>query len=69
MKYVTAENFSTGLLLNSLSSILSYNHFNMDQMFGQGTDQKKVTAKKTTHQTSFLKQIIYFVLMLIMNLV
>ena len=55
--------------MNSLSSILSYNHFNMDQMFGQGTDLKKDRAKKTTHQTSFLKQIIYFVLMLIMNLV
>ena len=69
LECLAKENISQGLLLNSLSSILSYNNFNMDQMFGkaQGTDMKKDKAKKT-HHSSFLKQTIYFILMVILNL-
>ena len=67
LECLAKENISQGLLLNSLSSILSYNNFIMDQMFGQGTDMKKDRAKKN-HQTSFLKQVVYFILLLILNL-
>ena len=51
-----------GLVLNSLSSVLTYNTFDVEQMFG---DKKK---QGNHHETSFVKQLGYFLIMVILNL-
>ena len=50
-----------GLVLNSLSSVLTYNTFDVEQMFG---DKKKGNH----HETSFVKQLGYCIIMIILNL-
>ena len=55
---------STGIILNSLSSIISYNNFNIEQMFGKRLRQKTIQR----HQPTFMKQLIYFIIMLSFNL-
>ena len=68
-----------GIVLNSLSSILSYNNFNVDQMFGENLEEimrrkfdgltqeeRKRTEenqRKEKHQKTFLKQLAYFIIM------
>ena len=55
---------STGVILNSLSSIISYNNFNVEQMFVQKQRQKTMQR----HQPTFLKQFVYFIIMVSFNL-
>ena len=60
-----------GIVLNSLSSILSYNSFNVDQMFGQSFIERrrmKKSQKNKRHQKTFLKQLAYFIIMVILYL-
>ena len=57
-----------GIILNSLSSILSYNNFNVDQMFGQSLNSRKENQKYKKHQKTFLKQLAYFIIMAILYL-
>ena len=60
--YILSKLFSSGNILNSLSSILSYNNFDIDQMFGQ---KKNPNSR---HQTTFLKQMIYCIIMTLLNM-
>ena len=51
-----------GIFLNSLSSILSYNSFDVDQMFGHRKDSSK------RHQSTFVKQLVYFIIILTLGI-
>ena len=62
-------NLVSGIVLNSLSSILSYNNFNFKQMLAEDTgcdvDNK---SKPQWHEPTFTKQFIYFIIILSMNI-
>merc|ERR1712066_177912 len=52
-----------GLFLNSLGSILTYNHINFKTLIGK--DLKEEDHKRR-HQPSFLRQVLYTILMMMM---
>ena len=59
-----------GALLNSFSSVLSYNSFDLDEVLSSG-EKKRENLKenrKTLHEPTFVKQLLYFLLMGSMNL-
>ena len=53
--------------LNSMSSVLSYNHFDFGPIFKHG-EKAKEEKRGEKHQPSFVKQTIYFMLFTILNL-
>ena len=59
------NNISTGILLNSLMSILSFNHFDFALMFGKVVEEKK---QSRLHKSKFLRQCVYNVIITLTNL-
>ena len=68
--------FDSGIFLNSLSSVLSFNSFDLDSSLrtikDEDTDiitekEKKQSLDKKLHESTFVKQFLYFVLMVSMN--
>ena len=60
-----------GIVLNSLSSILSYNNFNFKQMLAEDTGCSSDVddeSKPQWHEPTFTKQFIYFIIILSMNI-
>ena len=51
------------ILLNSFSSVLSYNQFDFEPIF-----TKKMRVKEVKHEPTLVKQGIYFLLMTTLNL-
>ena len=77
------KNYSE-ILLNSLSSVLSYNSFNLapvlnlrknskkeeqveDEQGEKETEDEQGKSKDQLHESTFIKQLIYFLLMTTMN--
>ena len=56
------KTYLIGLLLNSLSTFFSYNHYNYDNIL-------KKQKKTQNHQPTFLRQAIYYTIFLVENLV
>ena len=55
------------VILNSMSSVLSYNQFDFGPIFKHG--EKAMKEKRgEKHQPSFVKQTIYFMLFTILNM-
>ena len=52
--------------MNSMSSVLSYNQFDFGPIFKHGEQVKDERREK--HEPSFVKQMIYFILFMILNL-
>ena len=52
-----------------MSSVLSYNDLNLAPVLEEGIRVEKRTKSKdeTLHETTFMKQFFYFLIMLIMN--
>ena len=59
----TLQYLFSEIILNSMSSVLSYNQFNFGPIFKHGEK-----AKEEKHQPSFAKQMIYFILFTVLNL-
>ena len=57
--------FSTGILLNSLMSILSFNHFDFALMFRKVEEGNK---QGRMHKSKFWRQIVYNVIIVVTNL-
>ena len=55
------------VILNSMSSVLSYNQFNFGPIFKHGKKAKE-EKKGEKHQPSFAKQMIYFILFTVLSL-
>ena len=55
------------ILFNSLSSVLSYNHFDFEPIFTKKDDKSKA-QKKVRHEPTVVKQTIYFLIMTSLNL-
>ena len=53
--------------LNSMSSVLSYNQFDFGPIFKNG-EKAKEEKRGEKHQPSFVKQMIYFMLFIMLNL-
>ena len=53
--------------MNSMSSVLSYNQFDFGPIFKHG-DKAKEEKRGEKHQPSFAKQMIYFILFIVLNL-
>ena len=53
--------------MNSMSSVLSYNQFDFGPIFKHG-DKAKREKRGEKHQPSFAKQMIYFILFIVLNL-
>ena len=49
--------------MNAMSSVLSYNQFDFGPIFKHGEK-----AKEEKHQPSFVKQLMYFILFIVLNL-
>ena len=56
---------SAGILLNSLMSILSFNHFDFGLMFGKVEEGEK---QRRFHKSKFWRQCVYNVLIIVTNL-
>ena len=52
------------ILLNSFSSVLSYNQFDLEPIF----TEKKALQKRVRHESTMVKQGIYFLIMTTLNL-
>ena len=52
------------ILLNSFSSVLSYNQFDLEPIF----TEKKALQKRVRHESTMVKQGIYFFIMTILYL-
>ena len=54
-------------MLNTFSSILSYNQFDFEPIFSKkdGTSKER---RKVLHEPTFVKQTLYFLIMVILNL-
>ena len=50
-----------------MSSVLSYNQFDFGPIFKQG-EKAKAEKRGEKHQPSFVKQMIYFMLFILLNL-
>ena len=59
------ELFVTGILLNSLMSILSFNHFDFALMFGKVAEAEK---QGRMHRSKFWRQFVYNVIIVVTNL-
>ena len=57
-------NFFLEILLNSFSSVLSYNQFDLEPIF----TEKKALQKRVRHESTMVKQGIYFFIMTILYL-
>ena len=55
------------IVLNSLSSVLSYNNFDFEPIFAR-KDKKSKARKKVKHEPTVVKQTIYFLIMTSLNL-
>ena len=55
------------MLLNSISSVLSYNQFDFGPIFKHGGKAKE-EKRGEKHQSTFAKQLIYFILFFVLNL-
>ena len=55
------------IVLNSLSSVLSYNNFDFEPIFAR-KDKKFKARKKDKHEPTAVKQTIYFLIMTSLNL-
>ena len=53
------------IVMNSLSSILSYNNFDFEPIFNNGGKSKIV--RKVRHESTLTKQMIYFFMFTILN--
>ena len=53
--------------MNSMSSVLSYNQFDFGPIFKHG-EKAREEKKREKHQSSFMKQMIYFILFMVLNL-
>ena len=57
--------------MDAMSSVLSYNDLNLAPVLEEGirAEEEERTKKKdeTLHETTFMKQFFYFLIMLIMN--
>ena len=56
---------SAGILLNSLMSILSFNHFDFALMFGKVEEEKK---QSRLHKSKFWRQCVYNAIIVLTNL-
>ena len=56
----------TGILLNSLMSILSFNHFDFSLMLGKVKDGEK--KQRRLHKSKFWRQCVYNVIIVLTNL-
>ena len=55
------------ILLSSLSSVMSYNNFDFEQIYSK-KDEKSKAWKKVRHEPTVVKQTIYFLIMTSLNL-
>ena len=53
--------------MNAMSSVLSYNQFDFGPIFKHG-DKAKEERRGEKHQPSFVKQLLYFILFIVLNL-
>ena len=56
------------VLLNSMSSVLSYNNFDFGPIFLRKDKRGDHIKKEEMHQPTFVKQMFYFIFFLILNL-
>lgn len=54
--------------LNSTSSVLSYNHFDFGPLFSGEDKVRKEKKEQEKHQSTFFRQMVYFLLFTILNL-
>ena len=52
-------------MLNSTSSILSYNNFDLEQIFA--LKKKGKLKARDMHESTFIKQLIYFIIFTFLN--
>ena len=57
--------YVTEIILNSLSSVLSYNNFNFETIFSD--KDTKQPQKNVDHESTFVKQLIYFLMVTSLN--
>ena len=55
----------SGILLNSLSSVLTFNNFDFDLIFGK-VDKRDIDRY---HRTTFWKQVIYNIIIVVVHFV
>ena len=60
--------FSSEVTLNSTSSVLSYNHFDFGPIFSGEDEVRKEKKEEEKHQSTFFRQMVYFLLFTILNL-
>ena len=53
--------------MNAMSSVLSYNQFDFGPIFKHG-EKAKEEKRGEKHQPSFVKQLMYFILFIVLNL-
>ncbi len=58
---------NTEVIMNSMSSVLSYNQFDFGPIFKHG-EKAKIEKRREKHLPSFAKQMIYFILFTALNL-
>ena len=55
----------TGILLNSLMSVLSFNNFDFALMFGKVKEEER---QNRLHKSKFWRQVVYNVIIIVTNL-
>ena len=55
------------ILLNSCSSVISYNNFDFEPIFGKKKNGSSDEKESVGHESTFMKQTLYFLITLVLN--